>query len=85
MSPPAWRRLCGFQNVSAVRHQFVIQVVPRIERSAIQRTQVTFLPVTKCTKATMAAEFRTRNVRAASASRDRGPIFSFATAAKLNP
>lgn len=52
---------------------------------AVQRTQITFLPVTKLTKATTAAEFSTTNVRAASATRASGPILNPTMAAKLRP
>ena len=41
-----------------------------------QRTQTAFLPVTKFANATRAAEFKTTNVRAGSAMRDKGPTLT---------
>ena len=50
----------------------------------IQRTHTAFLPVTKLTKATRAAELRTTKVRAGSAMRESGPILTPASAARLS-
>src|ERR1035438_8904204 len=57
----------------------------RIDKECTHRIQIAFLPVTKLTKATTAAELRTTNVRAASATRDSGPILKPPSAARLNP
>src|ERR1035438_7572348 len=52
--------------------QQVLRSAPddNLDKECIQRIQIAFLPVTKLTKATTAAELRTTNVRAASATRD---------------